>query len=77
MVQEFGRSSLFVYWVHVELVYGVLSGPLRHSLSLEASVAATLGVTMLMVALVFTKNRIVSAGRARSIPEARIEGASI
>ena len=20
---EFGRSSLFVYWIHVELVYGV------------------------------------------------------
>ena len=24
-LQEFGRASLFVYWIHVELVYGVLS----------------------------------------------------
>jgi hypothetical protein len=28
----FGRTSLFVYWVHVELAYGVFSYPIRHAL---------------------------------------------
>ena len=26
-LQEFGQASLFVYWIHVELAYGVLSSP--------------------------------------------------
>lgn len=30
----FGRTSLFVYWVHVELAYGFLSYPLHHALPL-------------------------------------------
>lgn len=28
-LQEFGRASLFAYWVHVELVYGFFSRPGR------------------------------------------------
>ena len=30
--QQFGRASLFVYWVHVELVYGVLTAPIHRRL---------------------------------------------
>ena len=33
-------GSLFVYWVHVELVYGVAARPLRRSLTLEQCVVA-------------------------------------
>ena len=32
---ELGRSSLFVYWIHVEMAYGVLSAPLHRRLPLE------------------------------------------
>ena len=28
-LQLLGRSSLFVYWIHVELVYGLISLPLH------------------------------------------------
>jgi uncharacterized membrane protein len=40
VLQEFGRASLFVYWIHVELVYGVLSGPLHKSLTLNQALVA-------------------------------------
>jgi uncharacterized membrane protein len=36
----FGRTSLFVYWVHVELAYGNLSYPLHHDLRLPWAVTA-------------------------------------
>jgi hypothetical protein len=39
-LEEFGRASLFVYWIHVEMVYGFFSRPVRRSLTLEAALAA-------------------------------------
>ena len=32
-----GRSSLFVYWIHVELVYGLFSLPLHKAFSLQGA----------------------------------------
>lgn len=58
-LQEFGRASLFVYWVHVEIVYGFFSGPLRTSLSLEAGLAAYIAFTVFLVGLVRLKNWLV------------------
>jgi hypothetical protein len=34
ILQEFGRASLFIYWIHVELAYGVLSSPIHRALTL-------------------------------------------
>jgi hypothetical protein len=36
----FGQTSLFVYWVHVEVVYGFPTYPLRHQLSIPAALVA-------------------------------------
>lgn len=36
----FGQTSLFVYWVHVELVYGRFSYPIHRSLSLAWALSA-------------------------------------
>ena len=33
-VASLGRHSLFIYWIHVEMVYGLISKPLHHRLSL-------------------------------------------
>jgi uncharacterized membrane protein len=44
----FGRTSLFVYWVHVELAYGVLSYPLHQALPLWWSIPGFLAVTGVM-----------------------------
>ena len=46
---EFGRSSLFVYWIHVEMVYGVLSAPLHRRLPLELVDARGCGVERVAV----------------------------
>jgi len=45
----FGQTSLFVYWVHVELAYGVFSYPLRHALELPWSFAAYVLFTTFML----------------------------
>lgn len=36
----FGQTSLFVYWVHVEVVYGFPTYPLRHELSIAGALIA-------------------------------------
>ena len=52
-----GRSSLFVYWIHVEMVYGVLGRPLRRQLPIEASLIATALLCGLLYAIVRWKDR--------------------
>jgi uncharacterized membrane protein len=52
-LQLLGRTSLFVYWIHVELVYGLVSTPLHGAFSLSGAWLA-LGlfcVLMLLVAI--------------------------
>lgn len=47
----FGRTSLFVYWIHVELAYGIFSYPIQHALPLAWSLAALAAVIGLMLVL--------------------------
>ncbi len=56
-MELFGRTSLFVYWVHVELVYGVFSRPLHKRLSLEGAVVGFALFTCVMLALAMLKTR--------------------
>ena len=46
----FGRTSLIVYWIHVELAYGIISYPLHYALPLGWAVAGFVVVTLLMLA---------------------------
>ena len=59
-LQLLGRTSLFVYWVHVELVYGLVSHPLHGALSLPAAWAGTAAVCVLMLRLAELKQRLVA-----------------
>ena len=45
----FGRTSLFVYWVHVEIAYGVFTYPIQRSLPLSWSIPAFVLFTALML----------------------------
>lgn len=56
-MQNLGKTSLMVYWVHVMLVYGDIVKPLKRALSFSQAAAATVVVTMLMVALAETRLR--------------------
>ena len=54
-LQTLGRSSLFVYWIHVELVYGLISLPLHHAFSLPGAWLALAAFSALMVACAAAK----------------------
>jgi uncharacterized membrane protein len=60
-----GVDSLFVYWVHVELVYGVLTQPLHRQLPLSWVAPAYAVFTGLMLGLVLLKRRGREWWRAR------------
>ena len=55
-LEELGRSSLFVYWVHVEMVYGFFSRPIRRGLTLEVALVAFALFTVFLWGLVRLKN---------------------
>ncbi len=50
-LRQLGRTSLLVYWVHIELVYGHLSDPIKGRLNLYWSSGLLVVLMVLMVAL--------------------------
>ena len=62
---EFGRSSLFVYWIHVELAYGFFSHPLHQHLLVWQSLVAFVIFAALLYRVTLLKTRIVAARQAR------------
>jgi uncharacterized membrane protein len=60
---EFGRASLFVYWIHVEMAYGVLSLPLHRRLPFEWALAGLALFVLLLFLLVRLKDRFWGRGR--------------
>jgi uncharacterized membrane protein len=66
-LEDFGKASLFVYWVHVELVYGVLSAPLHQRLPFGVALAAFGMFTVAMFGLVRLKELIARRGRSPNV----------
>jgi uncharacterized membrane protein len=66
-MQRFGRSSLFVYWIHVEMVYGAVSMSLQHKLSVRNAVIAFAVFSLMMFALVVLKDRVKDRWRLRKV----------
>jgi hypothetical protein len=56
----FGRTSVFIYWIHVELVYGLVSRPLHHALSLTQAWIAYAVFSAAMLGCSVLKERIVA-----------------
>jgi uncharacterized membrane protein len=63
MLARLGRSSLFVYWIHVELVYGYATWPIHRRLPLRGTLAAFLLFTLLMAAAVVLRDRLAERAR--------------
>jgi uncharacterized membrane protein len=59
VLQEFGQASLFVYWIHVELAYGVLSRPIHKSLTLGQAFLAYAVFTVALFGAAKLKDQIV------------------
>lgn len=58
-VRQLGRTSLFIYWIHVELVYGLISLPLHKALTLPQALGAFVVFTGFMLACSLAKDRAV------------------
>jgi uncharacterized membrane protein len=65
-IQELGIASLFVYWIHVEMVYGFLTWPIHRRLGFEQALVAFAAFTVLLYWLVRLKDRVLSARRRTS-----------
>jgi uncharacterized membrane protein len=55
---QLGRTSLFIYWIHVELVYGLISRPWHRALTLFQAFIAYVIFCGLMLACSIAKERI-------------------
>ena len=64
-VQQLGRTSLFIYWIHVEMVYGLLSRPLHKRLSWELSWVALALFCLFMLWCSIYKDRVVARWAAQ------------
>jgi uncharacterized membrane protein len=61
-----GRTSLVVYWVHVEIAYSGISRNLHRALPLSWSVAGFVGVTLLMLGLSWVWSHTQAQVRGRA-----------
>jgi uncharacterized membrane protein len=66
-LEKFGRNSLFVYWIHVELVYGYATWAIHHRLPIWGTLVASSAFAVLMYAAITAKDR-VAAMRLTSQP---------
>jgi uncharacterized membrane protein len=62
-IQELGIASLFVYWIHVEMVYGFLTWPIHRRLGFEQALVGFAAFTVLLYWLVKLKDRVFTARR--------------
>ena len=58
-LQQFGMASLLVYWIHVEMVYGVVSLPLHRRLPFEYALAAFAVFSLFLYVLVGLLPRVL------------------
>lgn len=63
-MQQVGRTSLFIYWIHVEMVYGLISLPLHKGLPLVGAWIAFAAFSVFMLLCSIGKDRFVTWWRA-------------
>jgi uncharacterized membrane protein len=63
VLKQFGRTSLLVYWIHVNLCYGGISKALRARLSVPAATAWILVLIALMLLVSLLKTRYWAGAR--------------
>lgn len=78
-IRQFGVTSLLVYWVHIELVYGRWLWPFKESLSVEQTTVAAAALIGLMLLLSVTRTNFprirATVANAFQAPEAeRVSG---
>jgi uncharacterized membrane protein len=69
VLQQFGRESLFIYWIHVELVYGYATWALHGRLAVWQAVAGCGVMSALLFAAIPLRRRLTNKWRNRRILE--------
>jgi uncharacterized membrane protein len=64
VMTQLGRTSLLIYWIHVNLCYGGIARPLRGKLGIPAATAWIGGLVLLMLAISLLKTRHYAGARA-------------
>ncbi|HLJ44651.1 MAG TPA: heparan-alpha-glucosaminide N-acetyltransferase domain-containing protein [Bryobacteraceae bacterium] len=57
-LRQFGTTSLLIYWVHIELVYGRWFGAWKNNLNAPQCVACAVGLILLMLGMSVTRTRL-------------------
>jgi uncharacterized membrane protein len=73
-LEQMGRTSLFIYWIHIELIYGLVVRPLHKSLSLGEAWLGVLIFAIVMLICSLLKDRVAAVvpwRRRREPPPAR------
>ena len=63
-----GRSSLFVYWVHVEMVYGLITHPIHHTLPIGWAALAFVAFVLFILWLTRVKDRVMDRSPPPGLP---------
>jgi uncharacterized membrane protein len=71
LLEEFGISSLFVYWIHVEMVYGILTLGIHKKLTLSEVGVAYVLLCVLLLGCIRLKNRLTRPSGPPLLSEAR------
>jgi uncharacterized membrane protein len=69
-LRQLGRTSLFIYWIHVEMVYGLISLPLHKNLTFGQAWLALAVFVLFMLLCSIAKERTVRwwrSGRQASV----------
>ena len=70
LLGTFGRNSLFIYWIHVELAYGYVSWGIRRSLPIWGSTVGYVLFCALLYSSIQWRDRVVElwrSSRARKV----------
>ena len=65
VMRQFGRTSLLVYWIHVDLCYGLLSKRLHGRLGFAWATVGLIGMVALMLGVSLLKTKLAQSWRRR------------
>jgi uncharacterized membrane protein len=69
VLERFGRNSLFIYWIHVELVYGYTTWVIHRRLPLWGTAFAFLVFCAAMYGAMLARERVTAWWRTRRPPK--------
>jgi len=75
VMRQLGRTSLLVYWIHVDLCYGLVSSRLHGRLTMGWATVGFVAMTALMLAISIFKTRYFAVGWGRRTPAGAPTGA--